>query len=180
MLDILIKTLWLILPAGFANSAPVLIRPYWKSLAFPLDGNKTLNKKPILGKNKTFRGLISAILMGIFIAFIQSLLYNFETFRSISIINYQANWLPLGFLLGFGMILGDAVGSFIKRRVNIKSGKPFPILDQLDGFAGALLLVLPFYSLPYDIILTALVLALVLHFSIRLISYALKITEEPW
>ena len=41
--------------------------------------------------------------------------------------------MPLiGFLLGFGALLGDALGSFIKRRMGIGRGKPAPILDQID------------------------------------------------
>ena len=45
-----------------------------------------------------------------------------------------------GFLLGFGALLGDALGSFIKRRIGIGRGKPAPILDQLDFVVVALLL----------------------------------------
>lgn len=180
MLSLMLKTLWLMLPGIFANMAPVLARPYFKNLAFPLDGNRKLNNKPILGKNKTFRGLLAAIVASLIVAFIQSLLYNFEAFRNLSIVNYQIQWIQIGFLFGFGMILGDAIGSFIKRRLSIPSGKPFPILDQLDAPLVVLLIIYPFYKIPFEIIVAGLFLALFLHFLIRLISYMLKITEEPW
>ena len=48
----------------------------------------------------------------------------------------------IGFLLGFGALLGDALGSFLKRRLGIGRGKPAPILDQLDFIIVALILVL--------------------------------------
>ena len=51
----LLKCFYLMLPAYFANMAPVIVKRI-DFLAFPVDFSKTLGKKPILGKNKTFRG----------------------------------------------------------------------------------------------------------------------------
>jgi CDP-2,3-bis-(O-geranylgeranyl)-sn-glycerol synthase len=57
--------------------------------------------------------------------------------------------LPLNFLVlflriilaSYGAVIGDLVGSFLKRRFDIKSGAPFWIVDQLDFALIAILFV---------------------------------------
>jgi len=67
---------YFMLPAYFANMAPVIMKNIFKNLAFPIDLNKKINNKPIFGKNKTFRGLFFGILFAIIISLnIFSLLY---------------------------------------------------------------------------------------------------------
>jgi len=126
---------YFMLPAYFANMAPVIVKGILKPLAFPLDFNKQLNGKPLFGKNKTFRGLIFAVIFGIAIAFLQH--YFYTSFRAISFIDYSS-WLLFGFLMGFGAIFGDLVKSFIKRRLDVTPGKMFFPWDQLDFIFGAL------------------------------------------
>ena len=74
--------------------------------------------------------------------------------------------IMIGFLLGFGALLGDALGSFIKRRMGIGRGKPAPILDQLDFIIVALILV----SLVVELNLLCVVLAIILTLFIHLIA----------
>ena len=53
----------------------------------------------------------------------------------------------IGFIMGFGAILGDAIGSFTKRRINLKSGAPFPIVDQVGFVVTSFLLIDIFVNL---------------------------------
>ena len=70
MIDIIIQTFWLLLPAGFANMAPVLFK--WIPLMnYPVDYNKKFRDKPVFGKNKTYRGFLFGILIAILVVFIQ-------------------------------------------------------------------------------------------------------------
>jgi len=69
----------------------------------------------------------------------------------------------IGFLLGFGALLGDALGSFLKRRLGIGRGKPAPILDQLDFLIVALILVSFVVELNVFFVVIAIVLTLVMH-----------------
>ena len=110
----LLKCFYLMLPAYFSNMAPVIVKKI-NLFVFPLDFNKKLNKKPILGKNKTFRGLIFGIIFVIIVAYLQFLLYKAEFFKNISFIDYQ-NWPLFGLLMGLGALTGDLVKSFFKRR----------------------------------------------------------------
>ena len=78
----LLKCFYLLLPAYFANMAPVLVKKV-NLLAYPIDFNAKLKNKPLLGKNKTFRGLFFGIAFSMAISYIQYLLYGTSFFRSV-------------------------------------------------------------------------------------------------
>ena len=100
----------------------------------PIDFNaKFVDKKPLFGKGKTIKGTIFGMLAGI----IAVLIVNYYFQGDVPIIE---NYLYYGVLLAVGAILGDLIGSFIKRRISVERGKPVFLLDQLDFiFVGLLL-----------------------------------------
>lgn len=125
------EIVWFLLfftPAYVANMAP----PFFRKLPFgqPIDGGRKYNGKPLLGKNKTWRGLIIGTLFGGLTGYI-----------------LQACGLPFvfwwGFLLGFAALLGDAIKSFFKRQAGFKSGASWVPFDQLDFLIVAYLVSLP-------------------------------------
>jgi len=179
LLELIIKTIYFMLPAYFANMAPVLVKDYFKFLAIPLDFNKKINNKPILGAHKTLRGLIFGIIAGIIIAFIQSLLYKYNFFTNISLIDYS-NWLLIGFLMSFGALVGDSVKSFFKRIIDIKPGKKWIPFDQLDYTIGALVFVFFVYIPPASMVGTALILSFILHIIANHLAYYLGIRKVKW
>ena len=71
---LLLSCFYLMLPAYFANMAPVIVKKI-NFLGIPIDFNKKINDKPIFGKNKTFRGLIFGIIFAMIITYLQFLLY---------------------------------------------------------------------------------------------------------
>lgn len=99
-------------------------------LAVPLDGGLKFRGKPLLGKNKTLRGLLAGIITGAFWGYFVT-----DPF--------------LGMLQGIAAIVGDAIGSFIKRQLNFAPGENFPILDQLD-YVPTLVIVTAFFR-PVDL-----------------------------
>jgi len=124
--------LWFIFPAYCANAAPVIFGG-----GFPLDAGRTfLDGRPILGSHKTFRGFFSGLIVGTLVGFFQTLLFQHILFQYDA--RFQYNVL-LGFMLSLGALVGDAVKSFIKRRLDIPPGSPLPIADQLDFVVGALI-----------------------------------------
>jgi len=167
------------LPAYFANMAPVMIKDSFKELKVPVDLNTKLNKHYIFGRHKTFRGLIFGILFAIIVAFIQYLLFNFDFFRLISFIDYS-NWLLIGFLLGTGVVIGDLVESFFKRRFDLKPGRSFIPWDQLDFVIGSIIFIYPFYKLTLTQIITILILSFALHVFVNHTAHYLKIRKEKW
>lgn len=174
----ILKCFYLMLPAYFANMAPVIVKKI-NLLAFPIDFNKKLNSKPILGKNKTFRGLIFGVIFAIIVAYLQFALYKIEFFRNISFFDYQ-NWLLFGFLIGLGALTGDLVKSFFKRRLGIKPGAKFVPFDQIDFVVGALVFIMPIFNVTLNIFVISLLVSFAGHIIVNHTAFYLKIRNEKW
>ena len=173
-----VKCAYLMLPAYFANMAPVIVKRV-SFLAYPIDFNKELKNKPILGKNKTFRGLFFGVLFAIIISYLHFVGYKTELLRGISFFSYD-NWLMFGFLMGTGALTGDLIKRFFKRRAGISPGGKFIPFDQSDFVIGALIFILPVFALTWEIFLTSLVLSFVLHILVNHAAFYLKIRNEKW
>ena len=174
----ILKCFYLMLPAYFANMAPVITKRI-NFLKFPIDFGWQLKNKPLFGKNKTFRGFVFGIIFSIAISGLQFFFYSSDAFRSISFFDYQ-NWILFGFLMGFGALTGDLIKSFFKRRLGIEPGYKFVPFDQADFVIGALLFVTAFYDLTLKIFLTSLILSFILHIIINHLAFYLKIRNEKW
>lgn len=179
ILFFVLQCIYFMLPAYFANMAPVMARGSFKELKVPIDFNTKVDNHTIFGKNKTFRGLIFGILLGILVTFTQYMLYDLGHFMELSFIDYS-NWLTLGFLFGSGAIIGDLIKSFFKRRLNIKPGKPFIPFDQLDFVIGSVVFVYPVYHLTIYQVVTMLLVSFFLHILVNHGAYYLNIRKEKW
>jgi len=127
----------LLLPAMVANGIPVVLRhiPFFK---------KSIHVK-WFGKNKTWRGFIGAIIAAS-IAFSLLVYLKILSLGVFGLVDSFENGglmfvLFMGGAIGFGAIVGDLVFSFIKRRLNISSGKPFVPWDQIDYILGTLVVL---------------------------------------
>ncbi|MFH1424541.1 MAG: CDP-2,3-bis-(O-geranylgeranyl)-sn-glycerol synthase [archaeon] len=156
MLELIyIAVVW-ILPACFANATPVLLGG-----GAPIDFKKKLKGKRILGDNKTIRGTLSGIVVG-------------------TLTGLAFGKPELGMLLGMGAILGDLAGSFLKRRVDIKPGKSFPLLDQYDFLLGALLFA-SFLEFPsWETLVIMLIVVPLLHLAANFGAYLLGLKKVWW
>jgi len=151
MIKLIFLCLWYLLPAALGNHTascgnriwlPAILKRGLAKLAHPVDFGIQWRGKEIFGKNKTWRGLLVGVTVGIFVAGIQALLF-FKTdfFRNNTLVDYQkVNFILFGALSGGGALVGDLVKSFIKRRLNVPPGKPWFPWDQLDWIAGAIAL----------------------------------------
>ena len=182
MFTLILQIFYFFLPIGFANSAPVFVKKikYFNFLDIPCDFNKTFNNKPILGRSKTFRGLISATIMGITVCCLQKYLFNKGILTNFSIIDYSRySAIFLGFLLGFGAIFGDMVESFFKRQFNVKSGDPFLIFDQIDYILGAIAFSVFYFSLGIKNYILAIIIYVVMHFLVSYLGYLTGFKDKP-
>jgi CDP-2,3-bis-(O-geranylgeranyl)-sn-glycerol synthase len=168
------------MPAGFANMAPALFSKI-KFLKYPIDCNLKFMGKPLLGKNKTLKGLIMGLFMAILIALIQTYLFKQGYFQSISLIDYnKINPLLFGFIIGLGAVVGDLVESFFKRRIGLKPGQPLYFFDQTDWIIGSIIFTLPYYVPSLLMICITLLLGFLLHIIIKNIGFFLKLEKVRW
>ncbi len=136
----LLKVAYFLVPAYFANMAPVIWKPIFPWLAIPLDGGKTFKGNPLFGSNKTWRGLFLAVITGALIGFLQ---YSFSPKDWLFVDSNSG--LLIGAVIGLGAIIGDLAKSFIKRRLGRSPGSSWVPYDQIDYTLGALLFVAPIY-----------------------------------
>jgi len=169
------RLLYFMLPAYVANMAPVLGRWFLKSLAVPIDGGRSWDGRRLLGDHKTWRGLLFGVVGGIGTAFLQSR----WTPEGLAIIDY-AQWLPLGFLLGFGALFGDALKSFVKRRMDIDPGERWIPFDQLDFVVGSLAFTSVVYFPGWIGCIIIAVVTFVLSIVVNEAAYRLGIRGSRW
>lgn len=183
MTDIILQALYFMLPAYIANALPVVFSNIEMGKIFerPVDLGRKWHGERIFGDNKTVKGFFVGTIGGILVCFIQFLLFGHGYMHEVSIVNYTfVGSLVIGFLLGFGALVGDSVKSFIKRRVGIKPGAPFPIFDQVDYVIGALVFALMAVALPLDVLLAALIISPIFPIIANVIAYFLGWKKVWW
>ena len=120
-----------------ANGSPVIARMLLgRRLGIPLDGGRPWRDgRPLLGPSKTLTGVLVAV--------------------SSTALGASLLGLPLlaGALIGAGSMLGDALSSFVKRRLGLASGNRAIGLDQIPEALVALLAALPLLALPWTSVL---------------------------
>lgn len=177
----LLKIILFLLPAYFANMAPILVKNKFLFINIPVDFNKTLFGQPIFGKNKTVRGFIAGIIASIGIVWIEQMLFHFDFMKKLSLINYdQQNFLILGFLFGFGTLFGDLIKSFFKRRLKIDPGQSIKIIDQIDYVVGSLFFISVVYVPSLDIVILSIFISLILTIMINHLAYYFHFRDEKW
>ena len=149
-------------PSYVANAAPLIF-----GRGTPIDGGRNFTDgRQILGSHKTFRGLFAGILAGTIFGFVE---YPFGP------------QMPLaGFLIGLGAVLGDLLGAFLKRRLDIKPGDPLPIIDQLDFVFGALALGSLVFPLPWMSVFLIVLATPPIHLGTNYGAYLLGLKKTYW
>lgn len=150
------------------NASPLLIRG-----KYCIDFNKVfIDNKPLFGSNKTWDGLVIGLYMGFSLTIVLSMYFN------------DTNYLFIGFGASFFALIGDLVGSFIKRRMNIPSGGLLPVLDQIDFILFAsmyylLINTVEFYLKPLYVIYSYVIIVF-LHVLTNNIAYYLGVKDKRW
>ena len=148
-----ITVLYFLLPAYISNSGGLIFGG-----GKPLDCGKTDSKgNRWIGDGVTWRGFIGGTILGTIIG----------------------AGILIGFLLAFGALVGDALGSFLKRRLGIGRGKPAPILDQIDFLIVALLFASLVVKFDLNFIIISIVLTLIIHLIANTGAYLLGM-KDVW
>ena len=182
-LALLELSVWLGLPAWIANATPVIFGG-----GRPIDGGRVMRDgHRVLGDGKTIKGFIVGVFFGtltglgqyILAPYLLPILAEFVTVTpSMEYALFMT--IPAGLLLSVGALAGDLIGSFLKRRTNVQSGGPSPVLDQLGFIIMALLFAYPLLQ-PEGIYAALLIITtLIIHWVSNVMSYLLGIKRNPW
>ena len=166
---------WFILPAYIANAFPVI---FGGGLAIDM-GGKMPDGKPIFGSHKTVRGFAAGLMAGVLTSVAQTV--------SLQYIKLSDFMLPfqfsvfIGFTISLGALIGDLVHSFVKRRIGLAEGAPFPIADQLDFVLGAILFSLPVSGpLPLLTVVIIILITPPIHLLTNYVAYLSGVKKTPW
>lgn len=176
---------WFFVPAGIANMTPIISAkvPGLRNWNTPVDMGKSIGGIRILGDHKTWRGFITGIIAGILILTLQKIIFENSSgdfLKENLLLDYsEVNIIVLGTLLALGALGGDAIKSFFKRRIGIKSGKAWVPFDQIDYILGGILASLLYIQFSFTVYIWILVIWGVLHPISTIIGYLLKLKSEP-
>ncbi len=179
----LLSCLYFFLPAYFVNMTPPLVRKagLFNFLDKPVDFGRKFKGEAILGKNKSWRGVIFGPIIGILLVGLQLWLYRFSFIKEISFFDYsEINILVFGFLISAGAVFGDLLFAFIKRRLRMEPGQRFIPFDQTNYVIGAALFLTPFFKINILIWITIFLLTFFLHLIINRIGYHLGLHKNKW
>ena len=174
----LLKLTYFLIPGAFANMIPVFVKKL-NFFNYPLDFRMNFFGERLFGANKTFRGLFFGIGIAIILLFFQQILYNYRFFKNLSLIDYSmVNFLLFGFLTGFGVLVGDLIGSFLKRRLYVAPGKSLLIVDQINGGFGLAIFIVPVYFKSLIFAIWIILAWTIGHFILKYLGYLLKLYKE--
>ncbi len=175
----IISSVVMFLPSYIANPSAVITGG-----KIVLDGGKKFRGKRVFGDHKTLSGFLGGVFFGFIIGIIiqatgyywHPILYSHDLVTAIEII----------LILSIGSMLGDLVGSFIKRQVGYEPGSEALFLDQYPFALVSLLLVFLIFPqkflilFPLPGIITILILTPLLHRAVNILGYKMKMKDVPY
>jgi CDP-2,3-bis-(O-geranylgeranyl)-sn-glycerol synthase len=185
-IQIIIQALWFMIPAYVANPSAVLFGG-----GRPMDFNRRMSDgSRVLGDGKTWRGFIGGISAGMSVGLIQQAVAQSLDIKTLMFHENFTNFFLIIFLLAFGSMTGDLLGSFVKRRLGSERGSKRPILDIYSFllFTFALLLILQwdwttahyFYNEYIIGFVTVMIATPLLHRGVNLIGHRMGKKDVPW
>ena len=162
--DSVLEAIIILVPAMIANASPVVFKgrkPIDRGIIF-IDGRR------LLGDGKTVEGFLAGLACGSLASIPLALLVDPQL-------------ILIGPAAAFGALVGDVLGSFVKRRMGIERGAPAPLLDQLDFYFGAVAATLILgHSWTLKVFMASGIIVLLLHVGANRLAYRLGLKSVPW
>jgi CDP-2,3-bis-(O-geranylgeranyl)-sn-glycerol synthase len=181
MIPSFISALILFIPAFIANPSAVITGGHGI-----IDRGKMLAGKRILGDHKTWSGFLGGVGAGILVGLIINYLFLLLNIRELVFSAYFPIVLSMILTLSFFSMVGDLVGSFIKRRLGRAPGKESLFLDQ---YPFALVSLAFFYLIfraraysifPWEGIIAIIIVTPLIHRAVNILGYKLKMKSVPY
>lgn len=147
-----------------ANGAPIVAkRAFGRRLARPLDnGTRFIDGRPLFGRSKTLRGLLSALAL---------------TTACAPLLGFP--W-QVGALVAAAAMAGDLLSSFVKRRLGLPESSRAPVLDQIPESLFPLLASRRLLDLAAIDILLGVAIFFVGEVFLSKVFYRLGLRERPY
>lgn len=163
-MDDLSLSVRLLLILGVANSVPILVKRLlgtrWSA---PLDaGWRLKDGRPLLGASKTVRGFVSAVAGSAIVA---------------ALLGFSPG---LGAVVGAFSMLGDALSSFVKRRLGIAPSGRATGLDQIPEALLPLLVIRGTLALSWLQIAAITLAFFVLDVLLSRLAFRLGLRDRPY
>jgi CDP-2,3-bis-(O-geranylgeranyl)-sn-glycerol synthase len=154
----------LLLLLGVANTAPIVLKWLLGARASaPLDGGlRFFDGRPLLGPAKTVRGAVAAVAATALVAPLLGLP------------------LGLGALIGAMSMAGDALSSFVKRRLGVPSSARAMGIDQIPEALLPLLAVQHALQLPLLQIAGITIAFFLLEIPLARLAYRAGLRDQPY
>ena len=183
-----VQVLYLFAPllASAALSGVVLRFDLFPALRRPIDAGLSFHGNRLFGDNKTWRGVVVAVIGSIATAAVQKAI-EAQT-RAVALVDYRdlsAIWF--GGAMAAGAMLGELPNSFVKRRMGIPPGGTsrgskavlFYVWDQTDLLTGAWPLLSVWMRPSTLVVLVSFALALTIHPLVALVGHAVGARRSP-
>ncbi len=185
---VVMAVIWVLLPAWVASALATIPRGVGPPMDFgrswPGDGRR------ILGPSKTWSGFLFGGFAAIPVGLLEAALI-LAAPGNLAVVPQLApsveSAVPVVALIAFGAMTGDALGSFVKRRLGRPSGARAILLDQLPFVAVPIALGLWLYPslfvpvfVGWEAALWVIVLTVGLHAAFNWIGYHARLKKVPW
>ncbi len=159
-----LEMLQLIVLLALANSAPIIAKKiFGRRISYPLDaGIMFFDQRPLFGRSKTIRGLLSSILV---------------TTAGSLLVGVQPE---IGALVASAAMAGDLLSSFVKRRLNLLPSSQAVGLDQVPESLLPLLACRDVFSLTAGDVALGVGVFFVGELIISRVLYAIHLRDEPY
>ncbi len=183
-----LSVLWVLLPAYVANAIATIPKGRGPPMDFgrlwPGDGRR------VLGPSKTWSGFLFGGFVAMPVGLLEAwlILLAPPNLKLVPVLAPSVDAaIPLVALLTFGAMTGDAIGSFLKRRLGRESGARTIFLDQLPFVVVPILLGLALYPgvfvgvfVSWTGIVWLLIYTLGLHALFNWVGYKAGLKKVPW
>jgi hypothetical protein len=184
-----LRATWLVLPVvvGGLGHVAILKTNLLGFLAVPIDGGAIWRGRPLLGANKTWRGI--AVMTGsttLASGMLAALLRRTRWTSALDVLaSARVNAWLAGALSGLTYCLAELPNSFVKRRLGIapgaratNAGRLQYLVDQADSVAGCMILLRLLSRSHAAELLTAFALGLSVHIGIDQLMHAIGVKSR--